>query len=70
MDDERENQFIDESLHYEQLREREELRVQRWHDTYNAALTGVLRINPGWTPEEIHALCARHADAAHGPLKG
>lgn len=45
-------------------RTEEELRQQRWHETYNAALTGLLAI-PG-SPEDAIACAAFVADQSHG----
>jgi hypothetical protein len=54
-------------------------RQARWHETYNAALSGALA-NPGNDPHEgetaqeysdtLHNACVAAADRAHGPLEG
>lgn len=51
---------------------REEDRVERWHATYNAALT---QLAQGRDADEtawevnVHMRCAQYADRAHGPLE-
>lgn len=45
-------------------KEAEDVRVQRWHETYNAALG---RAHGGYTVAEAHALATDHADILHGP---
>lgn len=49
----------------------EQLRVSRWWDTYNAALTSVISrsdIDEGRV-SDVSALCTRYADIVHGPLE-
>lgn len=51
--------------------EAEEKRIDRWHATYNAALTG-LWVRYGLTDRgdrENHDLAMQAADRAHGPLE-
>lgn len=47
-------------------------RVERWHATYNAALTGLIVAagERGMCPETGENFAARHADFAHGKLSG
>lgn len=55
----------------------EEARIDRWHATYNAALTRLASFTHGAAAAEseiarvhktIHDACVLYANAAHGPL--
>ena len=61
------------SAEAERLRAVEALRVERWHATYNAALTGMYAGNEDWSgdPSDMHHMhktAVIAADLAHGPL--
>jgi hypothetical protein len=43
-------------------------RVNRWHATYNAALTGLISTRDAGPADDFHEAAAYFADAAHGPL--
>jgi hypothetical protein len=52
---------------------KERLRIERWHATYNAALTGLQawsrEDHDGFTTEEAHVMAADSACLLHGELK-
>jgi hypothetical protein len=48
----------------------ESQRVERWHATYNAAVTGIITraAEYGWGPSNVKRSATGHANAMHGPL--
>lgn len=47
---------------------REELRIERWHGTYNAAVSGILANDAERNEHEVHDWAVMSANKAHGPL--
>jgi len=47
---------------------RENERINRWHQTYNAAVTGVFARGSEDSVAAIHLLAVTLASLAHGPL--
>lgn len=65
---------LERLLHLKESAEhREKLRVERWHATYNAALTGLHAFSSelhqnGFGIDSCNEMAAQAAVAAHGPL--